>query len=220
MKRVGNFASISLLSLACAASTLGYAQGQDPQDKQQDHDKRQDGDNPQHGRQGEPQRSPDQGQQQDQRRPQLSQKQSPGENGRHFGQSKQMQRSAQQESEQQIAQEHAWPERRANHYQYEHHTWQQRGGYHGFRVPDDYFRDHYGSAHFFRIYGLPFVYEGGNPRFQYEGYWFTLMDPYPENWEISWYRNDDVYVDYQDDGYYLFNRRYPGHLGIALNISE
>lgn len=217
MKRVGNFATISLLSLACAASTLSYAQGQNPHDKQ---DKRQD-ENPQgHGRPAEQPRPPDQSRPQDRGKPQQNERQFSGDNGRHLGQKKQMQRSAEQESEQQIAQQRAWPERRANHYQYEHHTWQQRGGYHGFRVPDEYFHDHYGNAHSFRIYGLPFVYEAGNPRFQYEGYWFTLMDPYPENWEISWYRNDDVYVDYQNDGYYLFNRRYPGHSGIALNISE
>lgn len=59
---------------------------------------------------------------------------------------------------------------------------------------------------------------GGNPRFQYEGYWITLLDPWPGSWSDNWYDSDDVYVDYKDDGYYMYNRRYPG-LAIAISIS-
>jgi hypothetical protein len=54
------------------------------------------------------------------------------------------------------------------------------------------------------------VYVGGNRRFQYGGYWFGLIDPWPEYWSDDWYDNDDVYVDYYGDGYYLYNRRHPG----------
>lgn len=59
---------------------------------------------------------------------------------------------------------------------------------------------------------------GGNPRFQYEGYWITLVDPWPQNWSNDWYDNDDVYIAYRDDGYYMFNRAYPG-VGVAVSIS-
>jgi hypothetical protein len=135
------------------------------------------------------------------------------------GQQKQMERSQDQEHQQQDVQRRAWQERRANHFEFEHRSWQQRGGYQGYRIPDDYFHVHYGNGHTFRIYSLPFVYEGGNPRFQYEGYWFTMMDPYPEDWGGAWYQTDDVYVDYQNDGYYLFNRSYPNRPGIAINIT-
>jgi hypothetical protein len=45
------------------------------------------------------------------------------------------------------------------------------------------------------------------------------MDPYPEYWGDSWYETDDVYVDYADDGYYLYNRTHPGRAGIAISIS-
>ena len=145
--------------------------------------------------------------------------QKPGDNGRSLGQQKQMERSADQTHDQQRKQESAWQERRANHWEYEHRNWQQRGGYNGDRVPDDYFRDHYGNQHAFRIYSLPFVYEGGNPRFQYGGYWFTMLDPCPENWGGRWYETDDVYVAYQGDGYYLFNRNHPGPIGIAVSVS-
>ena len=41
----------------------------------------------------------------------------------------------------------------------------------------------------------------------------------PENWGGRWYETDDVYLAYQGDGYYLFNRRYPGPLGIAVSVS-
>lgn len=59
---------------------------------------------------------------------------------------------------------------------------------------------------------------GGYPRFQYQGYWFSAVDPWPEYWGNDWYDNDEVYVNYVDNGYYLYNRRYPG-VGIAINIS-
>ncbi len=146
-------------------------------------------------------------------------KKSPADNGRHAGQQKQMERSQEQEQEQQRAQVRAWQERRANHWQYERRSWEQRGGYNGYRLPEDYFQDHYGDGHAFRIYSLPFLYEDGNPRFQYAGYWFTMLDPFPEHWGGRWYENDDVYVAYKGDGYYLFNRSNPGPHGIAVSVS-
>ncbi len=112
-----------------------------------------------------------------------------------------------------------WQQRRAHHWESEHRSWQQRGGYNGYRVPDNYFRTHYGRSHAFRVYNLPFMYEGGDPRFQYGGYWFSPVDPYPEYWGDNWYETDEVYVDYVDNGYYMFNRRYPGRPGVAISIS-
>jgi hypothetical protein len=120
-------------------------------------------------------------------------------------------RSAQQRSPEQVrVQQVAWQGDRAHSWQSEHHTWQQRGGYNGYRVPDDRFRGYYGQGHRFRIDVLPVRYVGGQRRFQYGGYWFGLVDPWPEYWSNDWYDSDDVYVDYYGDGYYLFNRRYPG----------
>jgi hypothetical protein len=48
----------------------------------------------------------------------------------------------------------------------------------------------------------------GYPRFSYGGYWFMMLDPWPEYWTDNWYDTDDVYISYTD-GYYLCNRRYP-----------
>jgi hypothetical protein len=62
------------------------------------------------------------------------------------------------------------------------------------------------------------LYVGGYPRFQYDGYWVTFIDPWPETWPPLWYETDDVYLDYTGDGYYLYDRMYPG-IGIAVTIS-
>ena len=100
----------------------------------------------------------------------------------------------------------------------DHRSWGQRGGYNGYRVPDARFHTYFGRDHFFRIYGLPMVFVGGYPRFQYDGYWVTFVDPWPEMWPDTWYETDDVYLDYTDDGYYLYDSTRPGP-GIAVTIS-
>ena len=133
------------------------------------------------------------------------------------------QRQPQRTPEQQRVQQSAWQQHRSQHWESDHRTWQQRGGYHGYRIPDDRFRGYFGPDHGFRIYGLPFLVVGGYPRFQYDGYWFSPVDPWPEYWGNDWYDNDDVYVNYVDNGYYLYNRRYPGvgncdqHLAVAVH---
>jgi hypothetical protein len=115
-------------------------------------------------------------------------------------------------------QQAAWQQHRASNWQSDHRTWQQRGGYHGYRVPDARFRGYFGSGHAFLIRGLPFMVVGGFPRFQYNGYWLSVVDPWPQQWGNDWYDNDQVYVEYADGGYYLYNRSYPG-VGIAVSIS-
>jgi len=102
-----------------------------------------------------------------------------------------------------------WQQHRASNWQSEHRDWRQRGGYNGYRIPDDRYRGHFGQNHWFRIHSYPMELYGGYPRFQYGGFWFGFMDPWPEYWSDDWYDNDDVYVVYSDDGYYLYNRRYP-----------
>ncbi len=201
-------ASVSILSLALGSCAFGYAQ--DSQDKNKDKRQNQD----KHAVPGNQPKG-----QADKHGPQSPRQQNPGDDARHVSQQKQSARSPEETHVQQRKQQSAWQERRANHWEYEHRNWQQRGGYKGYRIPDNYFRDHYGDGHAFRIYSLPFQYEAGNPRFQYDGYWFTMLDPYPETWGGRWYETDDVYVAYKGDGYYLFNRRYPGPLGIALSVS-
>jgi hypothetical protein len=71
------------------------------------------------------------------------------------------------------------------------------------RIPDDRFRANFGHEHVFVI-NAP-VMEGGYSRFQYGGFWFGFVQP----WPVGWYYTDDVYVDYIDGGYYLYNPYYP-----------
>jgi len=111
-----------------------------------------------------------------------------------------------------------WQGRRARDWRSDHRTWEQRGGYHGYRIPEYRFGRYFGQGHLFRIHDLPVIVTGGYPRFLYGGYWFSLLDPWPEYWTADWYETDDVYVVYGGDGYYLYNRRYPS-VGIAVSIS-
>jgi CheY-like chemotaxis protein len=60
----------------------------------------------------------------------------------------------------------------------------------------------------------------GYPRFQYGGFSFSVVDPWPEYWSNDWYNNDDMYIDYSGGGYYLHNRMYPqDRIAIAVSSS-
>ena len=72
------------------------------------------------------------------------------------------------------------------------------------RIPDDRFRANFGREHVFVI-NRPVIVEG-HPRFQYGGYWFGFNQPWPTGWLYT----DNVYVDYVDGGYYLYNPFHPG----------
>ncbi len=111
-----------------------------------------------------------------------------------------------------------WGDHRARAWAHEHQTWKMRGGYRGYIVPHERFVVAFGPRHVFRVHELPVVVIAGHPRFHYSGFYVTLMDPWPEYWAPNWYETDDVYVDYVNDGYYMFNRRHPG-VAIAVNIS-
>ena len=209
MKRVGSFITVSVMSLLFAVGALGYAgapqqQSRDNQQQQQD----------KHAQQRiQKQLRQDQ-------RTQRQAEQRQRQQDRQVQQGvRQLQRTPQQRREQQAMQRQVWHQHRANHWDVEHCLWRQRGGYNGYRIPDVYFYSHYGPGHWFRVYRMPFMIVGGFPRFQYAGYWFTLVDPYPEYWGPYWYETDDVYVDYYMDGYYLYNRRFPGRLGVAVIIN-
>jgi hypothetical protein len=86
-----------------------------------------------------------------------------------------------------------------------------RYGNRGGRIPESRFREHFGRGHMFRI-DRPYVV-GGYSRFQYGGSWFGLYDP----WPAGWYYTDDVYVDYYDGQYFLYNRMHPG-ARLVINV--
>src|SRR5580693_5245188 len=72
------------------------------------------------------------------------------------------------------------------------------------RIPDDRFRANFGREHVFVI-NRPVIIEG-QPRFQYGGYWFGFSQP----WPVGWLYTDNVYVDYIDGEYFLYNPFHPG----------
>jgi hypothetical protein len=79
------------------------------------------------------------------------------------------------------------------------------------RIPDDRFRANFGQEHVFVINEPVMV--GGFSRFQYGGFWFGFVNP----WPAEWYYTDNVYVDFIDGGYYLCNPYYPG-ARVAISV--
>lgn len=80
----------------------------------------------------------------------------------------------------------------------------------GKRIPDDRFRASFGPRHTFRLRRNEVI---NNPRpvITYGGYSFELLDPWPAEWSFD----DDCYIDYVDDQYYLFN---PAHAAMRIAL--
>ncbi|MGA3095913.1 MAG: hypothetical protein ABSF25_05620 [Bryobacteraceae bacterium] len=66
------------------------------------------------------------------------------------------------------------------------------------------------------MHSQPTMYMG-YPRFSYGGYSFLMVDPWPQDWALNWYDTDDLYIAY-DNGYYLYDRRYPS-IGMAITVA-
>ena len=81
-------------------------------------------------------------------------------------------------------------------------------GEHG-RIANAHYDSRFGRDHSFHVNRRDYDHR----RFQYGGYAFGFIDPWPVNWGYS----DDVYVVYTDDGYYMYNHVHPG-LRVSLNI--
>jgi len=77
------------------------------------------------------------------------------------------------------------------------------------RIPDDRFRASFGREHSFHVNRSDFE---GSRRFQYGGFWFNVLDPWPAGWLYT----DNVYVDYINGGYFLCD---PVHPGVYISIS-
>jgi hypothetical protein len=86
----------------------------------------------------------------------------------------------------------------------------QSAGSHG-SIPEARFRSNFGRGHTFHVNRGEFA--NGSGRFQYGGYWFNVVDP----WPVGWLYTDDVYVDYLNGGYFLCDPLHPG-VYISINI--
>jgi hypothetical protein len=83
-----------------------------------------------------------------------------------------------------------------------------RGNYAHGRISDDHYASSFGSEHRFHINRGDY----DRRRFEYGGYSFGFVDPWPGDWAYS----DDVYVVYVDNGYYMYD---PVHPGVRISIS-
>ena len=127
-------------------------------------------------------------------------------------QAQQDEKKAQQEKPAQQEEKHAQQEEKKTEQEKpaaQHEQQAQRASANNHRIPDDRFHANFGREHVFVI-NRPVIIEG-QPRFQYGGYWFGFSQPWPGGWLYT----DNVYVDYVDGGYYLYN---PFHPGIRIVI--
>ena len=91
---------------------------------------------------------------------------------------------------------------------------EQRQAQRGKHIPDDKFRASFGREHVFHVRREQVV-NTPQPVVVYGGYSFQLVEAWPADWGFD----DDVYVDYMDDGYYLIDPVHPG-IRIAVFIAE
>ena len=78
------------------------------------------------------------------------------------------------------------------------------------RIPDDRYKANFGRQHTFRVSQNDYRRDR---RFQYGGYSFGFVDPWPSNWLYT----QNVYVIEINGIYYLCNPTYPG-VNITLSI--
>ncbi|MDQ1389191.1 MAG: hypothetical protein QOF56_2645 [Acidobacteriaceae bacterium] len=72
----------------------------------------------------------------------------------------------------------------------------------GGHIPDEKFRAQFGREHRFNARS---VIVRGQPRFQYGGYTFEIIDA----WPAEWVDTDDYYIEYIDGNYYLIDLVHP-----------
>jgi flagellar motor protein MotB len=88
---------------------------------------------------------------------------------------------------------------------------EQHAGNGGGRIPTDRFQANFGREHRFRVSQADY---SRDRHFQYGGYSFGFVDPWPSNWLYT----QDVFVVEIDGVYYLCNASYPG-VNLALNVT-
>jgi len=190
--KVIRITSAAILSLLLGIAASGYAEQEKQGEKQREPEKQ-----AEPAKQAKPeqqakpakQAKPEQqhAQQQKQAKPEQQQQQ-------HAQQQKQQDKNKQQ---QQHAQQQKQPV-------------QQAGARGGGRIPEDRYRANFGREHTFHVSQSD--YRGR--RFQYGGYWFGFVDPWPSNWLYT----QNVYVVDINGVYYLCNPMYPG-VNIALSFT-
>ena len=191
MKRIGMI-STAVLSLALGVATPAYAQQE--QHDQQDEQKAKSG---QEEKKAQPEKSakPEQ-------KPQAEQKKNAKPEAKNAQQQEKNNKSAEKPAKQQQHVQQAQPAQQE----------QRAGNNGGGRIPDDRFKANFGEQHRFRVSQADYTRDH---RFQYGGYWFGIVNPWPSNWLYT----QDVYVIDIGGVYYLCNPMYPG-VNIELSVME
>jgi flagellar motor protein MotB len=189
MKLVG-IISTAVLSLTLGAAVPVYAQ-------QEEHAQQEEKQAQQEDKKAQPDKPAQQEEKKAQQEEKKTQTEKPAQQDEKKAQ--QQEKKTQAEKPAQQDEKKAQQEKPAQHDQQA----QRADGNHG-RIPDDRFRANFGREHVF-IINRPVIVEG-RPRFQYGGYWFGFSQP----WPVGWLYTDNVYVDFVDGGYYLYNPFHPG----------
>jgi flagellar motor protein MotB len=114
--------------------------------------------------------------------------------------------AAQQEKNTKPEEKNAQQQQRTQQAKPEHQAQHAAGG----RIPDDHFKANFGREHSFHVSQGDY----SNRHFQYGGYSFGFVDPWPSNWLYT----QDVYVIEINGVYYLCNPMYPG-VNITLSFA-
>jgi len=77
----------------------------------------------------------------------------------------------------------------------------------GRRIPDPQFRASFGREHSVRV-------QRGERRFQSNGFVFEVV----EIWPVDWIFEDECYIDYIDDDYYLVDVVHPEHRIVVIVV--
>jgi len=117
-------------------------------------------------------------------------------------------KSTKQEAKQEQNDKHAAQQDQQSAQQSQRDAGNRGGGEHG-RISDDHYRTSFGSGHNFHVNRGDYDHR----RFQYGGYSFGFIDP----WPADWYYTDNVYVVYDDGCYYMCDAVHPG-IRISINI--
>ncbi len=201
MKRIGMI-STAVLTLALGVATPAFALQE--QHDQQDEQKAKSG---QEEKKTQPEKSakPEQ-------KPQAEQQKNAKPEEKNT-QQQEKNKSAEKPAAQQQHAQQAQPAKQEQHAQQAQPAKQEQhaGGKAGGRIPADRFKANFGEQHRFRVTQADY---SRDHRFQYGGYWFGIVNPWPSNWLYT----QDVYVIEINGVYYLCNPMYPG-VNVLLSVT-
>jgi hypothetical protein len=195
MMRALRFWNAAILSTLVAASSALYAQQDEKQQENKPPRHEEPRPEPRQGQEPRPETRPD-----EMKTPRQDQARQPKQENRE-------QRQDEQRQDERQSREPMKPGRQEGSRQDAHARPAGKGGH----IPDDRFRAQFGRSHTF-VAQRPVIVEG-QPRFQYSGYSFILIDAWPADWAYT----DDCYIEYVDGDYFLFDLLHPGER-IALIV--